>query len=232
MGIALRRKLRNWRDLVRPVRRTSYSQFAEDLVAQDLLRWIRGTHAPGTYVDVGANHPKRYSNTYALYREGWSGIAVDVDPENCRQFSMARPRDAVVCAALGERPERRTLYRFEISEMNTLDPEWARRFISEGQLLREEVPVEVRRLDAVLAEHGDRLARGFDLLAIDAEGFDLQILRGMDFARFRPTLVLLEETEGTELPEGGSSALLREAGYVLRARLFNSAFWQDRRTAT
>lgn len=231
MATAMRHTLRNVRDLVRPVRRMSYSQFAEDLVAMDLLRWIRRSDAPGTYVDVGANHPKRYSNTYALYRAGWRGITVDVDPDNCRQLSFARPGDRVVCAALGERPERRTLYRFAISEMNTLDPEWAKRFVSEGQVLREEVQVDVRRLDEVLDAHPDVASRGIDLLAIDAEGFDLPILRGLDLSRHRPTLVLLEVAESIDLPEGGACELLRDAGYAMRARLFNSAIWQDRRSA-
>lgn len=232
MATAMRNTLRNFRDLLRPVRRTSYSQFAEDLVAMDLLWWIRRSDAPGVYVDVGANHPKRHSNTYALYRAGWRGITVDLDPENCRQLAFARPGDRVVCAALGEHPERRTLYRFAISEMNTLDPGWAKRFVSEGQVLREEVDVDVRRLDDVLDEHRDVVSGGIDLLAIDAEGFDFQILRGLDLARHRPTLVLLEVAESLDLPEGGAAEFLREAGYSMRARLFNSAIWQDRRSAS
>ncbi len=45
----------------------------------------------GTYIDVGCNHPKRFSNTYALYRAGWRGLAVDLDPSLCKQFRLARP---------------------------------------------------------------------------------------------------------------------------------------------
>jgi hypothetical protein len=47
-------------------RRVAYSQEGEDLV---LLRMFEGQNA-GVYVDVGAHHPFRFSNTCLLHIDG------------------------------------------------------------------------------------------------------------------------------------------------------------------
>ena len=54
----------------------SYSQFGEDALVNSLFR----NKKYGIYVDVGAYHPILYSNTYALYRRGWRGFAIDPNP--------------------------------------------------------------------------------------------------------------------------------------------------------
>jgi len=43
----------------------SYSQFGEDRMIEHFT-----AYSGGTYVDVGANHPVLYSNTYKLYLKG------------------------------------------------------------------------------------------------------------------------------------------------------------------
>jgi len=48
----------------------SYSQKGEDII----LRRILGEKEVGFYIDIGAHHPKRFSNTYLFYKKGWRGI--------------------------------------------------------------------------------------------------------------------------------------------------------------
>ena len=58
----------------------SYSQEGEDIV----LKRIFGDKKNIFYVDVGAHHPKRFSNTYLLYKKGAKGINIDASPgKNC-----------------------------------------------------------------------------------------------------------------------------------------------------
>lgn len=47
----------------------------------------------GFYVDVGAHHPMRFSNTYFFYRMGWSGINIDAMPGSMKEFKKYRRRD-------------------------------------------------------------------------------------------------------------------------------------------
>ena len=96
--------------------RDSYSQEGEDLIMEHFL-FCKPT---GFYVDVGAHHPKKYSNTYRLYRRGWRGINIDANPGSMVEFRRVRPRDINVEAGVGAvsgtdvlciRSNRRLLFR-------------------------------------------------------------------------------------------------------------------------
>src|SRR4051794_14772116 len=69
--------------------KASYSQEGEDMI----LRRFFEEHGKGFYVDVGAHHPKRFSNTYSFYKQGWSGINIDAMPGSMARFRRVRPRD-------------------------------------------------------------------------------------------------------------------------------------------
>lgn len=51
----------------------SQSQAGQDRFVYDLL----GHDFKGTFLDIGCSHPMEISNTYALNRLGWTGLAVD-----------------------------------------------------------------------------------------------------------------------------------------------------------
>lgn len=79
--------------------------------------------------------------------------------------------------------------------------------------LTEPVTVRCRTFASVLAEHGlDRV----DVLQIDAEGYDLEILRAFDFARHRPAVVHYEEKHLDAAQEAEAHRLLAAHGYVLQ----------------
>ena len=67
----------------------SYSQEGEDI----LLKRIFNNKKNGFYVDVGAHHPKRFSNTNIFYQMGWRGINIDPMPSSMDLFKRYRPRD-------------------------------------------------------------------------------------------------------------------------------------------
>ena len=48
----------------------SYSQEGEDLIIHKFFNY----KDKGYYIDIGAHHPKKFSNTCLLYDKGWSGI--------------------------------------------------------------------------------------------------------------------------------------------------------------
>lgn len=67
----------------------SYFQEGEDMI----LRRIFERQSTGFYVDVGAHHPKRFSNTYFFYKKSWTGINVDAMPGSMKLFEKVRSRD-------------------------------------------------------------------------------------------------------------------------------------------
>lgn len=76
----------------------------------------------------------------------------------------------------------------------------------------EEVPALT--LTTLLARHG---FTGFDYLQIDAEGFDYEILKMVDWAMHAPQIIHFETVHLTEADRVAAWALLRGHGYVLHA---------------
>jgi len=75
----------------------SYSQNGED---RALWRYFEGQR-DGFYVDIGAHHPFRFSNTYIFYKSGWRGINVDAMPNSMRAFRRYRKHDINIECAVG-----------------------------------------------------------------------------------------------------------------------------------
>lgn len=55
----------------------------------------------------------------------------------------------------------------------------------------------------------------FDLLQIDAEGFDFEVLKASDLATYRPTLINYEHEHLTAADRVASWDLFRNLGYKL-----------------
>ena len=67
----------------------SYAQSGEDIIADVLLEKKR----KGIYVEVGAFHPKLFSNTYLFYKRCWSVVFIEPRPEVKELFEKTRSRD-------------------------------------------------------------------------------------------------------------------------------------------
>jgi hypothetical protein len=67
----------------------SFSQEGEDMV----LRKEFQDKLNGFYIDIGAYHPQKYSNTCYFYCKGWRGINVDPTPGSMDVFKKERPND-------------------------------------------------------------------------------------------------------------------------------------------
>src|SRR4051812_46477871 len=74
----------------KPVK-SSYSQHGEDALVAELLGGY--DLSAGIYVDVGANHPIRLSNTYLFYRKGHHGILIEPNRSLLSLLEKFRKRD-------------------------------------------------------------------------------------------------------------------------------------------
>ncbi|MEA5463494.1 FkbM family methyltransferase [Leptothoe sp. PORK10 BA2] len=99
----------------------SFSQEGEDRV---LHRIFEGKKK-GFYIDVGAYHPQRFSNTYLFYLSGWKGINIDASPENIKRFTNLRPRDINLSIAISDTCQELTFYTYKESALNTFSYELA-----------------------------------------------------------------------------------------------------------
>ena len=191
----------------------SYALEGEDLILAECFHYRRN----GFFVDVGAHHPKRFSNTYHFYRyRGWRGINIDAMPGSMRAFRRSRPEDVNVESAVAETAGAVEFFMFDEPALNTCDAELATfRQQSEGFKLLRQVSVEARPLRDLLRQHvpaGKRI----DLLTVDVEGLDLAVLRSNDWQAYRPAVVAVEDLAGRRLREIGTSPttlLLEPWGY-------------------
>src|SRR5471032_395038 len=163
----------------------SYAQNHEDVLLWRALKDIDG----GRYIDVGANDPELHSVTKAFYDRGWSGINIEPMPSYRDAFLQQRPRDINLNLAAGAADGEITL--FDIPAVNgwaSTDQAVADAHRAHGHdVVEHRVPL--RTLAGICRDH----VRGeVHFLKIDVEGFEGDVLRGMDFAACRPWIVVVE----------------------------------------
>ena len=81
-------------------RKNSYSQCGEDLIVDFLRKRIKLKYE-FNYLDIGAFHPSRFSNTFYFYKKRFSGVCVEPNPDACNLIKTKRRRDSVINAGVG-----------------------------------------------------------------------------------------------------------------------------------
>jgi FkbM family methyltransferase len=204
----------------------SYSQQGEDMILHCLFQG----HRAGFYVDVGAHHPSRFSNTYFFYLRGWRGINIDAMPGSMDAFRESRPEDINLECGVAEAPGRLTFYQFDEPAANGFSRELSEARAAEGHFRligRTEVPA--RPLAEILSEHLPP-GRSIDFLSVDAEGLDLEVLRSNDWSRYRPKVVVAEDSDALLLDDLGRSRIvefLSGRGYRPCAKSLHALFLAD-----
>ena len=219
----LRKILFRIRNPVRQNGNICYGQDGEDLILDRYLN----NQALGYYVDVGAHHPKRFSNTYLFYKRGWHGINIDAMPGSKSIFDRARSRDINIECGVAMESGLLAYYRFNEPALNTFDKAEALRKCKAPYHLVDVIEVKVERLDALLHKY---LPQGqkIDFLSVDVEGFDEEVLRSNDWILFRPHFILVEVLRMNIFSMGECSIVkfLRSVGYVPVAKAYNTVFFQ------
>jgi FkbM family methyltransferase len=165
----------------------SYAQNLEDVLLWRALGHVKD----GFYIDVGASDPVEDSVTKLFYDAGWRGINVEPLPSQVEAFARERPRDINLAVAAGAADGELVLYDVpDVRGWASPERAVADAHVAEGHALAE-LTVPVRTLSSICAEHVDGEVH---FLKIDVEGFEEQVLRGMDLRRWRPWLLMIEAT--------------------------------------
>ena len=208
----------------------SYAQEGEDRVLSYLFLKLHGAKHinDGFYVDVGAHHPYRYSNTCLFYRRGWHGINIDAMPGSMSVFNKQRSRDINLESGIGRKIETLKFYVFNEPALNTFDESLARSRCNDLWHIKGTVEVPIVPLSEILKEY---LPKGqkIDFLTVDVEGFDLDVLQSNDWQKYRPSVVLVE-TLGLSLEDlvlDPVTVYMRSLGYLVYSKTVNTTFFVD-----
>src|SRR3954467_8344944 len=164
----------------------SYAQRFEDF---HLWRCL-GDIANGFYIDVGAGHPVYDNVSFAFCLAGGGGITVEPNPALAELGRAVRPRDQLFEGLCGASPGEATLYlQREFHGLSTTIAEHAEAAAKEVNRSAEAVTLPMTTLAALCEAHAPA---SFEFLKVDVEGAEADVLRGADFARFRPKIIVVE----------------------------------------
>ncbi|OUT15969.1 SAM-dependent methyltransferase [Campylobacter concisus] len=200
----------------------SYSQEGEDMI----LKRLFGGQKFGFYVDVGAHHPKRFSNTYFFYKKGWSGINIDAMPGSMIAFDKFRPRDINIEKPISDKKQILTYYAFNEPALNTFSKELAVEYEKENYFIKFTRDIEATTLEDILDRNLPR-NQDIDFLSVDVEGLDLMVLRSNNFEKYKPKIVLIEilGNSFSEIENNKIADYLRQYGYSIFAKTVNTVFF-------
>lgn len=200
-----------------------YGQEAEDLIADKILGYKRS----GFYVDIGAHHPERFSNTYILYKRGWSGINIDAMPGSMLLFKKKRKRDINLEIPISDKQEELSFFIFDEPALNTFSYNLANEYKKSGYLLVSEKRILAKPLAVVLDAYMPA-DKKIDFMSIDVEGFDLQVLKSNNWDKYTPKVILIEEHDfDVEHPRNSPIyTFLKNRGYSLVAKTINTLIFK------
>ena len=161
-----------------------YSQSGEDVV---LNNWIRKDIKRGFFVDVGCYHPKKFSNTYFLYKRGWRGVNIDLEQSKIDWMNKFRKEDINVLAAVSDKATEVMIYtdsKYSLGSFISASSVVFKNYYHAGKIITKTLN---QILDATKYKNQE-----IDLLSIDVEGHDFNVLLSLNIYKYKPKIILIE----------------------------------------
>lgn len=173
------------------------AQHGEELFLWNLLNFS----TDGCFIEIGAYDGKSLSNSLFFEQIGWRGILIEAHPELVQVCRKNRPLAKVVHAALGESTASSVEFSMVRGEpgLDTLsfvssNEQHHQRIKQKGGAI-EKIRVPSGNLSGLLESLG---ITQIDWVSIDVEGAELSILKGIDFVKYRPKVLMIEANSKAE----------------------------------
>lgn len=205
---------------------TSYSQDGEDMILKALFENNKGYK--GFFVDVGAHHPVRFSNTKYFYNKGWKGINIEPTPKAIKAFELFRKRDINLNIGVGPEKGELTFYCFNEPALNSFSKDVCERIDKDSSKYKiiKELKIEVLPLSEVFDQY---LPKGqkIDFISIDVEGLDYQVLISNNWDKYKPEVILVEENVDVDsIAVSPIFQFLKEKGYLFFAKTLRTCIYR------
>lgn len=198
----------------------SFAQSGEDMIISYILHFLQKPMSEVTYLDLGANHAKELSNTYHFYQMGANGVLLEANPELIPELEQVRPRDIVLNRAVSLSPKEQEVpfYVLNGDGLSTIDYEEVKRACAQNPDLRITATYQIKTIQVqeILQTY---FPQELTILSIDLEGIEEKILEQIDFKRYKPWIIILENipyraTLSIDEREYKGCSLLEKCGYT------------------
>jgi len=167
------------------IKRKTYSFEFEDV---HIVKYFKSVKK-GFYVDIGAYNPIRGSNTYLLYKKGWSGINIDADENSIKMFNILRRKDYNFNYAISssKKKEVKLFYEKNSSVIKTIVPKFRNLTLKKFKIKKVKVSTFSNLIKKTIF-----YKKRIDFLNIDCEGSDLDVLKSVDIKIYKPRIICIE----------------------------------------
>lgn len=180
------------------------TQIGTEFDAPRLAATFVDISVPGVYVDVGAGNPTGIYNNSTIFRAaGWKIISIEPNPRMCNDFRNLG-YEVCQCAAYNRDLGKTT---FEVHKSHEgmagscLDstefkdmPHHVKELIDSGYITI--IETEALTLNTILARYYPYINH-INILDVDVEYYELQVLAGLDFKKYNPDVMIIENIGNT-----------------------------------
>lgn len=205
----------------------SFSQENEDLFLASLFP----SEYNGFYVDIGAHHPTRFSNTALFYEKGWRGINVEANGDIFPEFERERIYDLNLPFLVSDKCRKTIFYEFDDPALNTAIKRRSD-FLKKStryKLLRRSIKksVSLKNLFKKYLPKNQKI----DFLNVDTEGNELEVLKGNNWFAFRPVFLLVEILEDNlaGVQNHKVTKFLETKAYIPIAKIGRTTIFKDKK---
>jgi FkbM family methyltransferase len=196
---------------------TFYSQAGQDLFISGILFNQLNQESNQLIIDIGANHPTKYSNSY-FFEKYFACKTLAIDPlhEFKELWDAYRPSAEFLSVALGSKDDflNITIPIAGDNMLSSLEEGGVMKTFHKGRF--EVRKVRVTTLRQVLE---DRRITDVLLMSIDVEGFELEVLKGIDFDKVKFKVIICENNSNKSFGSDEIRNFLIQKNYIYYARI-------------
>ena len=179
----------------------------------------------GNFVDLGCYHPTRYNNTFQMYKNGWRGINIDLNPLSIELFNFLRPKDINLNIAISDKTEETEFYFIDqFNTQNTLDQNhlnFLKKYhnIKDSDINKKKIITD--KLENILIKYK---FYKIDFMNIDIEGHELKIIENLDFDKFFIKTLCIEMIDHNEKSMKKNTIIKKilDKNFKLMKKLYNN----------
>ena len=161
---------------------------------------------------------------YLLFKKGWNGINADVNSLSVDLFNKARKNDHNINIAVSDQKKRLKIYfRRKINMLNTSSKKLAKIHFRNGF---ESKAIKSNSLNMIIKASRFKKKK-IDFLNIDVEGSELNVLKSLDFIKYKPKLICIEIHNHEEMYNKSLDYLKRNKVYKFLIKKGYKIFWNN-----